>query len=356
MPKALHYREGSVIYFQGDAADKSFILQNGSVNLTYQNIETGQDEHELLQSGEFFGVRSSLGKYNREETAIALKDSVIMAFSVNEFEQLAMANTRIVMKMLKVFSNQLRRIHRQVTSLMENEEQTDAEAGLYAVGDYYLKNKRYLQAKYVFSRYLTFYPAGVYAIQAAKALEAVEAAAPQQGSGKGTLAPGVAASSAATAGGIPVAPSAEAVSRKAAPSRAGAGVSVPAMTDAAKAYYDAVSFITQEKYQQAYMALRKIIETSLDLEYTAKSSFDVGRCFFLMGKHNDCIEHFTKVLTKYPKHPELSNALFFMGQSYEKLNRKDQAAAFYKKILTIVVDEEEGVHIKAKRALKALEA
>jgi CRP-like cAMP-binding protein len=146
MPKALHYRGGSVIYFQGDAAEKSFILQKGSVNLTYQNIENGQDEHELLQPGEFFGVRSSLGKYNREETAIALKDSVIMTFSVNEFEQLAMANTRIVMKMLKVFSNQLRRIHRQVANLMENEEQTNAEVGLYAVGDYYLKNKRYNQA------------------------------------------------------------------------------------------------------------------------------------------------------------------------------------------------------------------
>jgi TolA-binding protein len=348
MPKALHYRGGSVIYFQGDASEKSFILQKGSVNLTYQNIETGQDEHELLQPGEFFGVRSSLGKYNREETAIALKDSVIMAFSVSEFEQLAMANTRIVMKMLKVFSNQLRRVHRQVTNLMENEEQTNAEAGLYAAGDYYLKNKRYSQAKYVFNRYLTFYPTGVYAAQASKALETAEAALPQKGRGKGA----------------PAAPPAEAVSRKAAfpetgagsPKARAAGVSAPAMTDAAKAYYDAVSFITQEKYQQAYMALRKVIENGQDPEYTAKSSFDIGRCFFLMGKYDDCIEHFTKVLTKYPKYPELGNALFFMGQAYEKLNRKDQAAAFYKKILTIVPDEEEGVHIKAKRALKALEA
>jgi TolA-binding protein len=242
---------------------------------------------------------------------------------------------------------------------MENEEQTDAEAGLYAVGDYYLKNKRYFQAKYVFGRYLTFYPSGVHAVQATKALEAVEAAMPQQGRGKGAAAaaPGTSVPDAA-------APQAEAAFREAAapgtgagsPKARAAGVSAPAMTDAAKAYYDAVSFITQEKYQQAYMALRKVIENGQDPEYTAKSSFDIGRCFFLMGKYNDCIEHFTKVLTKYPKHPELGNALFFMGQSYEKLYRKDQAAAFYKKILTIVVDEEEGVHIKAKRALKALEA
>jgi TolA-binding protein len=340
MPNALQYRVGSVIYFQGDGADKVFLIQSGSVNLAYQNIETGQDEHELLQNGEFFGVKSALGRYNREENAIALQDSIIVAFSVGEFEQLAMANTRIIMKMLKVFSNQMRRIHRQVSSLMEKEEQSDAEAGLLGVGEYYLKNKRYFQARHVFSRYLTYYPAGKYAIRASKALETAEVFLAQQGGKKAApsfpprIPPGLAApgpSAAGSSGGR-------------------------SLTDTAKSYYDAVSNITQEKYQQAYTALRKIVEAGEDPDYVVKSSFDIGRCFFLMGKYNDCIQHFTRMLIRYPKHPELGNVLFFMGQSYEKMNRKDQALAFYKKILTVVPDEDEGVHIKAKRALKALEA
>ena len=41
-----------------------------------------------------------------------------MVFSVPEFEQLATKNTRIITKMLKVFSNQLRRIHKQVQTLL----------------------------------------------------------------------------------------------------------------------------------------------------------------------------------------------------------------------------------------------
>jgi outer membrane protein assembly factor BamD (BamD/ComL family) len=60
------------------------------------------------------------------------------------------------------------------------------------------------------------------------------------------------------------------------------------------------------------------------------------------------------MITKYPKHPDLGSSLYFMGQSYEKLGRKDQAATFYKKILSMSSEEDDAINIKAKRALKAL--
>jgi CRP-like cAMP-binding protein len=327
MPKPLQYRSGSLIYFQGDPAKEVFILQKGKVNLVYQDIETGQDVHDLVQPGEFFGVKSALGRYPREENAVAFQDAAIMAFTVQEFEALAMANTRIIMKMLKVFSNQMRRIHNQVSSLMEKEEQ-NPEAGLFSVGQYYLKNKRYAQARYVFSRYLTYYPSGRNAARVAKDLETAEI----------TLA---------KSGGIGGGGSFETlVADSAAPGN---------LTDTAKAYYDAVSLISQQKYQQAYLDFKKITDAKEDPEYTAKSSFEIGRCLFFLGKYEDCIKYYTMMITKYPKHPDLGDALFFMGQSYEKGNRKDQAATFYKKILSMPGDEDEGTKIKAKRALKALE-
>jgi TolA-binding protein len=333
MPKALQYRSGSVIYFQGDTADKIFILQTGKVNLVYQDIETGQDVHDLVQPGEFFGVKSALGRYPREENAIAFQDASIMAFSVPEFEQLAMANIRIIMKMLKVFSNQMRRIHKQVSNLMEKEEQ-NPEMGLFNVGEYYLKNKRYFQAKYIFSRYLTYYPSGKNALLAAKNLELAESSLNRYGNGKGPVPEGVPEPSAPHK-----------------PAATGGDLS-----DTAKAYYDAVSFISQEKYQQAYLAFKKIIDAKEDAEYMAKSSYEVGRCLYLMGKFDDCIKHYTMMITAYPKHPDLGDALLFMGQSYEKKGRKDQAATFYKKILTMSTDDEDAINMKARRALKALEA
>ena len=336
MPKPFQYRSGSVIYFQGDAADKIYIVQAGKVNLSYQDTETSEDIHDLVQPGEFFGVKSALGRYPREENAIAIQDTGIMAFTVPEFETLAQANTRIIMKMLKVFSNQLRRIHHQVSNLLEKTENISPEMGLFNVGEYYLKNKRFVQAKYVFSRYLTYYPSGRHAAQAAKNLEIAE---------------------------TQVSSMPQAVSRSSAPVTPSSLPSADSFSDrgpkeqlgeTAKAYYEAVSLISQEKYQQAYMEFKKIVDADDDPEWTARSSYEMGRCLFFLNKYPEATKFFTAMLTKYPKHPELRDSMYYIGQSYEKSGGREQAAAFYKKILSMPAEEDDGITIKAKRALKAL--
>jgi TolA-binding protein len=331
MPKPLQYRSGSLIYFQGDPADKIYILQTGKVSLVYQDIETGEDIRDPVQPGEFFGVKSALGRYTREENAVALSDTTVMVFTVPEFEAVAMANSRIIMKMLKVFSNQMRRVHKQVSKVMAKEEQSPAD-GLYNVGEFYLKNKRFSLAKHVFSRYLTFYPSGKNAIQASKNLELAETAMSRYGDGKGP--------------GIAVAPSASAQ-----------GQPGPANSEkTAKSYYDAVSLISQGKYQEALMSFKAIVDAGADPEWTTKASYEIGRCMSLMGKHEECIKYYTGMLQKYPKHPDLKDVMFIMGQCNEKLGRKDQAAAFYKKIISMGGAGDDGTLEKTKRALSALGA
>jgi TolA-binding protein len=328
MPKPLQYRSGSLIYFKGDTADKVFILQTGKVNLTYQDIETRDDVRDTVQPGEFFGVKSALGRYAREENAIAMQDSTVMAFTVPEFEALCMANTRIVMKMLKVFSNQMRRIHKQVSNLMEKEEQNPDE-GLFNVGKYYLKNKRFFQAKYVFGRYLTYYPAGKHAVAAAKNLEQAELSLTYYGNDEGPAS--------------------------AAPVQSAVSQTSSDLSETARAYYDAVGIISQEKYSQAYLAFKRIVDANEEPEYTAKSSYEIGRCFFFLNKYDECIKYYTAMIARHPKHPDLRDAIFYIGQSYEKNGRKDQAAAFYKKILSMTASEVDGTSAKAKKALQALE-
>ena len=332
MPKALQYRPSSVIYFQGDSADKIYILQSGKVSLNYTDIETGQDVHDLVQPGEFFGVKSALGRYPREENALVLQDAAVVAFTVPEFEQLAMTNIRIVTKMLKVFSNQLRRIHKQVSNLLEKEEQLSPEIGLFKVGEYYLKNRQYAQAKYVFGRYLTYYPAGKMAASAAKYVESAEGSLARYGDGKGP------------------APVADTPASMPKPDK---GKELSAV---AKAYYDAVSLFSQEKYPLALAGFKKIVDAGEDAEYVAKSVYEIGRCLFLTGNHEACIKHYTQMITAYPKHPDLGDALYFMAQSYERKGEKDRAVTFYKKILSMTTDEDDMIHIKAKKALKAMEA
>jgi TolA-binding protein len=329
MPKPLQYRTGSLIYFQGDPADKIYILQNGKVSLVSQDIETGEDIREGVQPGEFFGVKSALGRYPREENAMALSDTTVMVFTVQEFEAVAMANSRIIMKMLKVFSNQMRRVHKQVSKLMSREEEPPAD-GLFDVGEFYLKNKRFSQAKYVFSRYLIYYPSGKKAFQASKNLEIAENALSRYGDGKG---PGVAVS----AGG----------------SQAAAGSS--SADESSKIYNDAIILVSQGKYQEAFMSFKLIVDGGTSAEWTAKASYEIGRCMFLMSKFEDSLKYLTNMLTKYPKHPNLLDTMLVIGQCNEKLGKKDQAVAFYKKIVSMG-NSDDGTTERAKRALKALGA
>ena len=58
-----------------------------------------------------------------------LQDSNVIAFSIPEFEQVVTQNTRIILKMLKVFSNQLRRIHKRVQNLLYSEVAVKPETG-----------------------------------------------------------------------------------------------------------------------------------------------------------------------------------------------------------------------------------
>jgi CRP-like cAMP-binding protein len=174
MPKPLQYKAGSLIYYKGEAAERVMILHSGKVSLVTKDLETGSDIRDQVQAGEFFGVKSALGRFPREENAIAVTDSAIMAFSIPEFEALAISNTRIIMKMLKVFSNQLRRIHVQVSSLLEAGN-VKPDKGLFALGVKYLKNRQFSNAKYVFSQYLIHYPSGADAEQAVKNLKIAEA-------------------------------------------------------------------------------------------------------------------------------------------------------------------------------------
>ena len=181
MPRPLQYTNGSLIYCKGEEAEKIYILQKGKLSLVFTDIETGNDMRNPVEPGEFFGVKSALGHFPREENAIAVSDLTVMAFTVSEFEALVMSNTRIILKMLKVFSNQMRRTHAQVAKLLEVEE-VDPEKGLFAIGEKHLKNKRYAHAKYVFSRYLLHYPKGENVEEATQKLKFAQSAAESEAS------------------------------------------------------------------------------------------------------------------------------------------------------------------------------
>jgi CRP-like cAMP-binding protein len=330
-PKAMTYKTNSVIYFKGDQSERVYILKSGKISLTSEDIETGQEVRDYIQTGEFFGVKSALGRYPREENALVLSDAEVVSFSVPEFEQMASQNTRIIIKMLKVFSNQLRWIHKRVQNLLNTEEQVDAETGLYNIGEHYLKKKLYAQSHYVYRRYLTYFPDGKYVKEASSKLGLAETYAQKYGNGKGPAA-------------LPGTPT-QAMDRPQARSE---------LSDVAKKYYNAVSVFSQGKYAEAMKEFKSIADAGGDEEYQVKSSYEIGRCLFQLKQYDLCIKHYTELIQKYPKMPDLPEVLFYVGQGYEAKGDGARAVNFYKKILGMV-KEEDVITRKVRKALKALE-
>jgi TolA-binding protein len=60
------------------------------------------------------------------------------------------------------------------------------------------------------------------------------------------------------------------------------------------------------------------------------------------------------MIQKFPKHPDLVEALYYVGSSHEKKGDTTKATSFYGKILSMA-PEDEPVHRKAKKALRALQ-
>jgi TolA-binding protein len=330
-PKAVNYRENSIVFFKGDPGDKVLILNRGKVSLNYIDIETGQDIHELVKMGEFFGVRSAMGRYPREETAICLEDSTMIALTIPEFEQVVSKNTRVIMKMLRVFSNQLRRYHKRVQSLLVSEEQVSPEEGLYRNGEYYLKTRQYRQALYALRQYLVYYPSGRFSEAATKYLETAEEYLSTHGQGQGPA---------------PDLPGFTQKIEKPKESRELSGT--------AKIYYDAISLVTAEKYDEALKRFKALVEKGLDEEYTSKAKYEIGRCLFFLKQYEAAIRIFTELVQAYPKHPDLRDALFFIANSNAKIGKANTAKGLYRKLLSMT-SESDSLHRKVVKALKEID-
>ena len=322
MPKAVQYSANSVIYFSGDFDARVFLLHSGHIALNSLDIETGAQVTEYIKTGEFFGVKSALGNYPREESAMVLTDSLVYTFSVAEFESFAQTNTRIILQMLKVFSRQLRNIHRQLESLMDSKQQTNNEDGLFTVATAFYKSQHYQAAAQVAARYRALYPAGKHlaAIGPIIANSTQMAGrsfgeAQQLGSMGGTSSGQSTASASIPASG-PV--------QQTQPDDASVDLTFQLAEDLAK----------QEKWADAYKQYHTIIEmkqgTKLEAAYLG-----AARCLYKQSEFVRCIQLGTGFITQFPKSLKLAEILMFLGMCYQGMDRPDKALPFYDKALTM---------------------
>ena len=315
MPKAVQYSANSVIYFSGDFDARVYLLHSGHIALNSLDIETGAQITEYIKTGEFFGVKSALGNYPREESAMVLTDALVYTFSVAEFESFAQTNTRIILQMLKVFSIQLRNIHHQLESLMDSKQQTNNEDGLFTVATAFYKSQHYQAAAQVAARYRALYPKG-------KHLAAIGP---------------IIANSAQMAG--------RSFGEARQPDNANVPPGGPSGTSQPEPQSDnsveltfqlAEDLAKQQKWADAYKQYHTIVELKQGPNIEA-AYLGAARCLYKQAEYVRCLPLGTGFITQFPKSLKLAEILMFLGLCYQGMERPDKALPFYDKALTMAV-------------------
>ncbi len=361
--------------------------------LTSTKIDSGEEVKEDVKPGEFFGVKSSLGKYPREETAQTVGETVLLVLGLADFERLVLQNVNVVRKMLRIFSNQLRRLGKMQREILGESESINPADELFKIGEYYYKAGRVQQAQYAYKRYMEYYPDGKFSSTAMQRIKAIDA-----GSSGGEAAFGPSVPEAAPAAAprksedldmtdfsiddtTSAAPARSPFSRSddlSATSTVSSEMDdlfgddkpvsletpfdAPAAggkkTDVAEMFYDAMSRFSQENYEEAldlYVAIlgARNLKNSTEQKIFEKAHFEIGRCYLKLGKYNEALNSFSELIKKFPKSENIKNALFHIGLTYESVKKYDKAMTYYSKVSSM--EPKDSIDKLAQKRLKQLQ-
>ena len=368
------YKAGSIIYFENDKSEYIYILKGGKVVLTTTKLDTGEEVKEEVRQGEFFGVKSALGKYPREETAQTMGNTTVLVLNPADFERLVLKNATVVRKMLRVFSNQLRRIVKMERSVLGEGEIVNPDAELFKIGEYYYKAGVAKHAQYAYKRYMEYYPDGERAAVAMQRIRGIDAGEPPPADIDGFDAVPAPAKSAGGDESLSADDSGsssdmidfDATSREeeTPAGKADGGMALSDEMDdfladknsaglddfsldgavddksphdlnaAADASYTKGNFSTALEYYQKIISLKKMGSPE-EKKLFEKAHYDSGRCLMEMAKPKDALEVLSKILRNFPGSPYVKPAIFNIGLIFETVNQKDKAITYYNKVLNM---------------------
>jgi len=82
--KIMEYRDGEVVFSQGDLADSIFYVQKGKLKLTVVSDQGKEAVIAILEAGDFFGEGCLAGQIRRMATATAMTDCVAARLEKSE--------------------------------------------------------------------------------------------------------------------------------------------------------------------------------------------------------------------------------------------------------------------------------
>lgn len=353
MPISRSYNGGSIVYFQGDVGDEVYVLQKGRVSLISTQVDTEEEIREEVKLGEFFGVKSSLGKYPREETAQVIGKTTLIVFTLPEFEQFVLKNTHLVMKMLKVFSRQLRNIHRQVRELLKADVIHDPAYELMNVAESFYRSGNMDHAIYALEKYMDHYPDGPYVGRARELLGMAR---------KGLTYPSNYPALQPAAQTMEESPNYDMMQQADDPFAMPDDFSSPDEAEMEPAgpediFYEAMDHFNKENYETALRKYDEILglkrfKNDNEASFAEKALYEKGRTLLKTGKKDEAGQTFSAYLKKHPTGEFIKHSIYHIGLVAQSKGENERAKTLYRKAATMPPPDE--ITREAKKRLEKL--
>ncbi len=334
-PQLKKFNKNSIIYFTGDTDQSIYILKEGQVVISYLPPDKLEEEAYVVKPGEFFGLKSAMGKYPREETAMAATDVVAVVMNENEFLAVNGRNEQLLLKILKALSKELRDTVKKVNQLTGQTESLP-DVGLYNYGMYYFKIKQYKKAQYCFKRLLELFPENPHKEEAMTQMNAIESLIYNQSSldeTEQTLK--------------------ESLTSTQQPIEENQQSKDESSVDEKK-YFEAVNAVIAEKLDEGLKLFKQIYDDpATSTEYKSKSMLEMAKILKRLKSLDSAEKVLKKFLTDFSSSSQVKEALYELAELYKQKSDIDGCKKLLAKIISLQPADE--ITSKAKRLLGSLQ-
>lgn len=116
------YSDGQVVFEQGDSGDEMFIIEDGQVEILFEDDDGDSVSLALLDRGDFFGEMAVLDGAPRTATARAKGECRVLPLRGEQFTEMLKRNPSITLRIMKKLSGRVRELQRRLGEVLDTSE------------------------------------------------------------------------------------------------------------------------------------------------------------------------------------------------------------------------------------------
>jgi CRP-like cAMP-binding protein len=123
------FSPGTVVFREGEPSDMIFLLHSGRIRL-FKQVGAIERSLRVVRPGDLFGELALLQGSHRQSTAVALDESLALAFDHATFHQVAQTNPDVGLRVIDQIVRRLRDAEDQIEILMVRDHQSKVVVAL----------------------------------------------------------------------------------------------------------------------------------------------------------------------------------------------------------------------------------